>query len=277
MGQQRQDSLIVRLLWTILALLIVLFWFGPILWMLNISFKTRAQISVSTPTFIFEPTLQNYQAIFTQVPLLRYLINSLIIAVSTTLITLLFASMAAYAFTRFEFRARNPILMWVLSLRMLPTIAIVVPFFILFQRLHLLDTYHGMIIAYLPMTLPFAIWLLYGFMREVPRSLDEAAILDGCSYWRTFTEIILPVALPSLAVTGIFTFILVWNEFLLALILTGTEVKPLAVGISEFVLSYEVLWGQLSAASMVLLLPLLIIVYLLQKYIVQGMTLGAVR
>jgi multiple sugar transport system permease protein len=277
MSQERQDTLTGRLLWTAFAVVVALVWLGPILWMLNISFKTRAQIAVSTPTFIFQPTLRNYQAIFTEVPLFSYLTNSFIIATSTTLITLLFASMAAYAFTRFEFSGRNPILIWVLSLRMLPAIAIVVPFFILFQRLRLLDTYYGMVIAYLPMTIPFAIWLLYGFIREVPRSLDEAAILDGCSYWRTFTEIILPVALPSLAVTGIFTFILVWNEFLLALILTGTQVKPFSVGMSEFVLSYEVLWGQLSAASMVFLVPLLVVVYLLQRYIVQGMTLGAIR
>lgn len=277
MNQERQDTFTGRLLWTALAVVIALVWLGPILWMLNISFKTRAQIVVSTPTFIFQPTLQNYRAIFTEVPLLSFLTNSFIIAAGTTLLTLLCASMAAYAFTRFEFSGRNPILIWVLSLRMLPTIAIVVPFFILFQRLHLLDTYHGMIIAYLPVTIPFAIWLLFGFFRELPRSLDEAAILDGCSYWQTFTEIILPLALPSLAVTGIFTFILVWNEFLLALILTGIQVKPFSVGISEFVLSYEVLWGQLSAASMVFLIPLLVVVYLLQRYIVQGMTLGAIR
>jgi multiple sugar transport system permease protein len=276
-GEERRSTRTGRILWTSFAALVVLIWLGPILWMLNISFKTRAQISVKTPTFLFTPTLKNYEAIFTEVPLLKYLTNSLIIATSATVVTLVLASMAVYAFTRFDFKGRGGILNWVLSLRMLPTIAVVVPFYILFQRLNMLDTYHGMIIAYLPMTLPFAIWLLYGFVRELPKTLDEAAILDGCGYWKTFSEIIMPLSLPSLAVSGIFTFILVWNEFLLAMIMTGYETKTVAVGMSEFILSYEVVWGQLAAASMVFLLPLLLVVFLLQRYIVQGMTLGAIR
>jgi multiple sugar transport system permease protein len=276
-ADDRRGTRTGRALWTAFAAVVVLVWLGPILWMLNISFKTRAQISVKTPTFLFTPTLRNYEAIFSEVPLLKYLTNSLIIATGTTLITLVLASMAVYAFTRFEFKGRSGILNWVLSLRMLPTIAVVVPFFILFQRFKMLDTYHGMIIAYLPMTLPFAIWLLYGFVREIPRTLDEAAILDGCGYFKTFREIIMPLSLPSLAVSGIFTFILVWNEFLLSLILTGQQTKTVAVGMSEFILSYEVVWGQLAAASMVFLLPLLLVVFLLQRYIVQGMTLGAIR
>lgn len=264
-------------LWLALLLLVVLVWLGPVLWMSNISLKTRAQIVVPEPTFVFYPTLQNYIAIFRNGNLIRYAANSFIVASVTTALTLLLASLTAYSLARFTFPGRNGLLMWVLSLRMIPSIAVVVPFYVMYQRLHLLDTYTGIVLAYLPMTLPFAVWLLYSFIRDVPVVLDEAAMLDGCGPWRTLFEVILPVSLPSLAVTAIFTFILCWNEFLLALILTANRAKTLTVGMSEFVLSYEVLWGEISAAAMVMLLPLLVAVLLVQKYIVKGMTLGAVR
>lgn len=264
-------------LWLLLTSLVVLFWLAPVLWMFNISLKTRAQIAVPVPTFLFRPTLENYTAIFQNGNLVRYAMNSLIIASVTTVITVLLAALSAYGLARFTFRGREGLLTWILSLRMMPAIAVVVPFYIMYQRLGLLDTYPGIVLAYLPVTLPFAIWLLYSFIRDIPIVLDEAAMLDGCGPWRTFLEIVFPVSLPSVAVTAIFTFIVCWNEFLLALILTANRAKTLAVGMSEFILSYEVLWGQISAAAIVMLLPLLVLVYLVQRHIVKGMTLGAVR
>lgn len=276
-GDERRPGRAHEILWLALVGLVVLIWLGPVLWISNISLKTRAEIAVPVPSFIFRPTLENYAAILENPNLVRYAANSLIIASVTTVITIALASLAAYGLARFTFRGREGLLTWILSLRMMPVIAVVVPFYIMYQRLGLLDTYAGIILAYLPVTLPFAIWLLYSFIRDVPVVLDEAAMLDGCGPWRTFLEIVLPVSLPSVAVTAIFTFIVCWNEFLLALILTANRAKTFAVGMSEFVLSYEVLWGQISAAAMMMLLPLLVIVYLVQRHIVKGMTLGAVR
>jgi len=276
-GDERRPGRAHEILWLVLVGLVVLIWLGPVLWISNISLKTRAEIAVPVPSFIFRPTLENYAAILENPNLVRYAANSLIIASVTTVITIVLASLAAYGLARFTFRGREGLLTWILSLRMMPVIAVVVPFYIMYQRLGLLDTYAGIILAYLPVTLPFAIWLLYSFIRDVPVVLDEAAMLDGCGPWRTFLEIVLPVSLPSVAVTAIFTFIVCWNEFLLALILTANRAKTFAVGMSEFVLSYEVLWGQISAAAMMMLLPLLVIVYLVQRHIVKGMTLGAVR
>jgi ABC-type glycerol-3-phosphate transport system permease component len=147
----------------------------------------------------------------------------------------------------------------------------------LFRQFRMHDTYAGMIIAYLPLTVPFALWLLYGYMRDIPPELDEAAALDGCSAWHLFWWVILPASRASMAVAAIFTFIAAWNEFLLALILTGSNTKTFTVGMSEFILSYEVQWGQLCAATTLFLVPLLGAVYVLQRHIIRGLTMGAVQ
>ena len=153
----------------------------------------------------------------------------------------------------------------------------VVPYYLMFRQLHLLDSYAGLIAAYLPVTVPFAVWVLNGYMRDIPLDLDEAAALDGCTPWTVFWRIVLPVSRAAIAVAAIFTFITAWNEFLLALILTGSHTKTFAVGMSEFVLSYEVQWGPLCAATALFLVPLLATVYLLQAHIVRGLTLGALH
>jgi multiple sugar transport system permease protein len=156
-------------------------------------------------------------------------------------------------------------------------VAVVIPYYVLASNLKLIDTYTVLIIVYMAFGLPFAVWLMRGFFAEIPRELDQAAMLDGYSYLAVLRKIIIPLAMPSIAVTAIFTFIFSWNEFLLALLLTDTDAVTVPVQISKMILAYQVLWGELSAAGVIALLPLLFVVFALQRYIVRGLTLGAVK
>jgi len=266
-----------RQLTVVFTLIVVLTWLLPIFWLINVSLKTQKQLFVATPTFIFEPTFENFSVAVLQYGILWNALHSFIIASGTTVITLFLAILFIYGITRFRFRLRNPLLMWILNLRMLPPIAIVIPFYVVYTNIGLIDTYGGMIIAYLPLTLPLAVWLLYGFAKELPASIDEAALIDGASRWQIFRDMTFPLMRPALAVAGTFTFLEVWNEFVLALILTGPKTKTVPIGLSEFITEHAVEWGPMAAAALMLLVPLLVVTYFLQHSLVRGLTLGAVR
>jgi len=261
----------------ILVILIVMIWLTPVYWLAVVALKTQAQLFVPTPTFIFTPTLENFALAINRFGILWNALNSLIIASGATAITLIFAMLLVYGLTRFRFAGRMPLLMWILNLRMLPPIAIVIPFYIVYSQVGLIDTFPGLIIAYLPMTLPLAVWLLYGFAQDLPRSIDEAARLDGASHWRVFVDMVLPLMRPAIAVAGTFCFLEIWNEFTLALILTGSRTKTVPIGMSQFLTEHSIEWGPMSAAALMLLVPLLVITYFLQRSLVRGLTLGAVR
>jgi multiple sugar transport system permease protein len=256
---------------------VLLAWLTPIFWLVNVALKTQAQLFVRTPSFIFTPTFENFGIAIFQYGILRNALHSFVIAAASTALTLVLAMLFVYGITRFRFQFRNPLLMWILNLRMLPPIAIVIPFYVLYSDVGLIDTYRGMVLAYLPLTLPLAVWLLYGFAQELPLSIDEAALIDGANRWQIFRDMIFPLMRPALAVAGTFCFLEVWNEFVLALILTGPNTKTVPIGLSEFITEHAVEWGPMSAAALVLLLPLLFVTYFLQGSLVRGLTLGAVR
>ncbi len=260
-----------------LAVLITMAWLLPIYWLVNVALKTQAQLMVPKPTFIFTPTMENFGIAIFQYGILWNAFNSLVIASFATAFTLFFAMIFVYGLTRFEFRFKNPLLMWILNLRMLPPIAIVIPYYVFYSNVGLIDSYTGMILAYLPLTLPLAIWLLYGFALEIPRSIDEAALMDGADRWQVFRDMTFPLMSPALAVAGTFCFLEVWNEFVLALILTGSRTKTVPIGLSQFITEHSVEWGPMAAAAIMLLLPLLFITFFLQRSLVRGLTLGAVR
>lgn len=266
-----------RRITVILALLVVTAWLAPVYWLVNVALKTQSQLFVPEPTFIFEPTFENFSIAIFEYGIFWNALHSLIIASAATAITLLLALLFVYGITRFEFRFKNPLLMWILNLRMLPPIAIVIPFYVFYSQVGLIDTYTGMTLAYLPLTLPLAVWLLYGFAQEIPRSIDEAALMDGAGRWQIFKDMIYPLMRPALAVAGTFCFLEIWNEFVLALILTGSRTKTVPIGLSQFITEHSVEWGPMAAAALMLLLPLLVITYFLQRSLVRGLTLGAVR
>lgn len=260
-----------------LAVLVTVAWLLPVYWLVNVALKTQAQLMVAKPTFVFTPTFENFGTAVFQYGILWNALNSLIIACLATAIALFFAMLFVYGITRFEFRAKNPMLMWILNLRMLPPIAIVIPYYVFYSNIGLINSYSGMIFAYLPLTLPLAIWLLYGFAQEIPRSIDEAALMDGADRWQIFRDMTFPLMRPALAVAGTFCFLEIWNEFVLALILTGSKTKTVPIGLSQFITEHAVEWGPMAAATILLLVPLLVITFFLQRSLVRGLTLGAVR
>jgi len=259
------------------AVAVVLVWLFPLLWILLTSLKTRPDIFSRIPLFAFAPTLDNYIAVLSRSEFTEGLINSVKTAGLTTLIAVLVGPLAAYPLARLQFRAREQILFWVLSLRMLPTVAIVVPFYLILYYLGLRDTLLGLVMAYLSFSLPFVIWMLVGFVRDLPKELDDAAFIDGCSHWHLLWLVHLPLLRPALAVVAIFTFVFAWNELVLALMLTEVDAKTVPVAIIGMVQPDNIPWGEIAAGSILTLLPMMIVVFALQRHIVRGLTLGAVR
>ena len=256
---------------------LVALWLFPIYWLILTSFKPTEEIDRAVPVFIFRPTLENYGDLFARFNFFHILQNSLVITCVTTVAVIAAGLLAAYALARMRVPGGKHIALWILSLRFIPTIAVGIPFYLMWQRLNLLDTYAGLILVYVAFNLPFAIWLLRGFLVELPLDLDEAATMDGLSRFQIVRRIILPVALPGVAATAIFTFVFTWNEYLMALLLTAVRSTTVPVTVSKFIMAYAILWGDVSAAAVIELVPMLIIVFLLQRHIVRGITLGAVK
>ncbi len=222
--------------------------------------------------------LDHYRALFRERDFWTPLRNSLVVAGSTTLLCVTVGALAAYALARLRFRGRHVVLAFVLAVSMFPQIAIVSPLFLLLRALHLIDTYPGLVLPYMTFAMPLAIWLLVGFFRQLPPDLEEAALVDGASRWQAFWRVLLPLAAPGLATTGILTFIYSWNEFLFALSFTlGPERQTVPVAIALFRGQYQVPWGQILAAAVVATLPVTALVLAFQRRIVQGLTAGAVK
>jgi multiple sugar transport system permease protein len=277
--QSRGEPSWARWIGNTAVILIVLIWLFPVYWIVATSLKKPGDIVNPSPSFIFfDHTLDNYRTIFGPTyTFADVVLNSFIIASCVTVLVILLAIPAAYSLARWDTKGSERIAMWILSLRMLPPVAVVIPYYVLATHFELIDTYAVLIIVYMAFGLPFAVWLMRGFFAEIPRELDQAAMLDGYSYLAVLRKIIIPLAMPSIAVTAIFTFIFSWNEFLLALLLTDTKAVTVPVQISKMILAYQVLWGELSAAGVIALLPLIFVVFALQRYIVRGLTLGAVK
>ncbi len=256
---------------------VVLFWLFPVYWIVLTSLKPIVEINSAIPSFVFKPTLENYRDLFGQFEFSAVLFNSIAVTVVTCFVVIVLGVMAAYALARMKVPGEKHISLWILSLRFLPPIAVAIPFYIQWQDLQLLDTYPGLILVYVAFNLPFAIWLLRGFLADVPIELEEAALLDGLTRLQILRRVVVPVILPGLASTSIFVFVFTWNEYLMALMLTSVQTVTAPVAISKFVMPYTILWGDLSAAVVIQLVPMLAVVFLLQRHIVRGMTLGAVK
>ncbi len=256
---------------------VVLVWLFPVYWIVLTSLKPVREINSKVPVFRFSPTLDNYRDLFVRFGFAKVLTNSIVVTVVSSLVVMVIAILAAYALARMRVPGEKHVALWILSLRFIPVIAVGIPFYLEWQQLQLLDTWLGLILVYIAFNLPFAIWLLRGFLGDVPFELDEAALLDGLSRLQIIRKIVLPVALPGIASTAIFTFVFTWNEYLMALLLTSVDAVTVPVTIAKFIMPYTILWGDLSAAVVIQLVPMLIVVFLLQRHIVRGMTLGAVK
>jgi multiple sugar transport system permease protein len=262
-------ALVLAVLWTIF----------PIYWTIATSFKSGEMLFNWPPTYFpFPPTLANYVYIFALQPITRFMANSAIVAVASTPVSVALAALAAFGFSRFQFRGRNALMFLFLAVRMLPALIIALPLFIIFRSLGLHDTLLGLIIVYTAFNLPFNIWLLQGFFAEVPKELEDAALIDGCSYWQLFQKIMLPLIAPGLVASAIFCLLLAWNEFAFALTLTYTiKSQTLPIAIAGMTNDRGTLFGSMGAVGTVATLPVLAFAVYVQKYLVQGLTAGAIK
>lgn len=250
--------------------------FPPLVLFLT-SIKTELEALSFPPKWIFLPTLKNYAEIFQTSPLVGYALNSLIVASVNTGVSLVLGSMAAYSLARFKFRGSDNIAFWILSIRMMPPVAAIIPIYVLMKNLGILDTPWCLVITYLTFNLPFVVWMMKGFFEDIPRAIEESALIDGCSQFGVFRRIALPLAAPGLAATAILAFIFSWNEFLFALILTGTKAVTLPVGIIGYMKETGINWGYMTAGGVLALIPVIIFTILVQKHLVKGLTLGALK
>lgn len=262
---------------TILILLIYLF---PVYWMIITGFKVEKEY-LTWPPILFTKnlTLENYRNIFFSKSMFFYLRNSIIIVSVSTILSLFIGSFAAYGLARLGFRKnfKKNLSFWILSLRMMPPIIFLVPIFIIFSSIKLNDTFVGMILIYTFLNLSFVVWMMRGFFNDLPISIEEAALIDGCNRWGVFFKIAIPLAAPGLAATGIFCMIFSWNEFLIAVQLTSFKSNTITTLISSFITDRGLYWGQMCAAGTVAALPMIIISLFIQRYLVKGLTLGAVK
>ena len=241
------------------------------------SVKTQSQIFSTQWSWFITPTLDNYRSVIEENNVDRYMMNSLKISISATLITLMLGTMCAYAMARFRFLGREPLSYSTLILRTLPPAVLAVPVFVIWQAWGIGDTLSGVVLVYVALNLPFTIWLLYGFIDQLPIELEEAAAIDGCGPFRVFYKIVLPLIKPGLAAAAIFTFRLAWNEFILSFILTNRVTRTLPASISNFITDSGVEWGKIMAAGVLIALPPLIFTFVAAKQIITGLTAGAVK
>lgn len=263
-------------LFNLAVCVVVLIAVFPFVYMLTVSLKPRV-LTYDPSVWVFKPTLANYMAIFQERNLIHFAKNSLIVVIATTVISLVLGSLAAYGFARFSFKRKEDLAFWILSLRMLPPMATVIPFFVLARLTGTLDTHLVLILSYMTFNIPFSIWMMRGFFEEIPRQIEEAALVDGCSHRQVLIRILLPLALPGLTATAIFCVIQSWNEFTFALFLTGVNARTLPTTVTFFLSVTGVIWGEMAAVGVVTALPVLIFAMLVQKYMIRGLTFGAVK
>lgn len=261
----------------IFLILIVIVWVFPIFWIFINSFRSSQAIISKEITLFFKPTFEHYILVFTKHPFFRYLINSTVVAIFTTVISVLCGSLAAYSLARFNTGGRNYAL-WIISSRMLPPAVLVIPFYIMFRELGILNTWYVLIIAYTTFNLSFVVLVMKGFFEEVPVELEEAALIDGASRISAFFKITVPLAKPGIIACSIFCLIFSWNEFLFALILSVSKnSKTLPVAAGDFITAYAINWGPLFACGVIILIPVIVFTLIVQKYIARGLTLGALK
>jgi ABC-type glycerol-3-phosphate transport system permease component len=261
-----------------LAALLLAVWAFPVLWALLTSFKTERDVLAYPPTVIFDPTLSNYRDVmFGSASLLPNLWSSTIVAGVSTLLTLLFAVPAAYALARLDLPAKRASGFYVLATQMLPPVGLIIPYYLVLQRVGGLDTYGGLIAIYLTFSLPFAIWLMVSYFEDIPREMEEAALLDRAGRLRALWYVILPQVRGGIAVTTIFVFLNAWNEFLFAVVLGGNRVRPVTVAMFNYISVEQTLWAKLAAGAMLAMAPVIVLGLLAQRHIVKGLTVGAVK
>lgn len=249
----------------------------PMYWIFMTALKTPIQAMARPPLFIFEPTLANFAKVIGNPDIWAYFASSTIVAAGSSLLTLALGAPAAYILARYSFRGRGDFGFWLLSSRMTPPVAMLIPFFVLYYQIGLLDTHLGLILAHVTLNISIVVWLLRGFFSELPREIEEAASLDGDNHFQVFARITLPLAMPGLISVGILIFLLSWNEFLFALVLGDSAVRTVPVGLYGFIGYQTIAWAELSASASLLIIPVILFILVFQRHLIRGLTMGAYR
>ncbi len=259
----------------------------PVVWVFSLAFKETSQILTWPPQFIFNPTLANFQALFSgltgsltgssTVDFLQNFVNSIIISLGAVVLSVLVGVPATYAIARYKFKGKEDLAFTILSFRFAPELMVIIPIYIFFQRLRLLDTYTGLIWVYQLITLPMIVWILRGYIEDVSRELEEACWLDGFGRVRTFFRVILPLIRPGIAASGLLAFIYAWNNFVFAVLLGGSRTAPVTVGAMQFISADALRYGDMAAAIVLAAVPALALAFYAQKHLIRGLSLGAVK
>jgi multiple sugar transport system permease protein len=281
MKEKRGNQFLIYLGMLALAVFIL----APIIWIVMMSFKTSIDVVSVPPKFIFTPTLDNYLALFgigkvglvTGSAFLSYFKNSLILSVGSVLLSLLLGLPAAYAIARLRFAAKEGLAFTFLSFRFVPEITIILPLYVVYQKLHLYNTFLGLILVYQLISLPLVIWMMRSYFEEIPIAIEQAARTDGYSWASAFFRLVLPLAAPGMAATLVLAFIFCWNNFVFGLMLGGVSTQPVTVGLLSFMGTNEIQWGLMAAATVIAIIPEMTMALAVQRYMIRGLTFGAVK
>lgn len=273
-NRRRMQQVLVVALQIILAIVVLM----PFFWMFSVSLKPATEpFAIPARLWPQHPTLNNYASAF-RPEFQRYFLNSIVVSLSTLIITVPLALLAAYSFTRFQIRLLSAFLVGIIIAQMFPSSAIIIPIYTMVKATNLLNTYPALIIAYITVTLPVAIWMMRGFLANLPLTLEEAAAIDGATPLRAFVEIILPLCRPGIVATAVFVIIVTWQEFLFALSFTSTrEMRTLPVGMNDYIGQYGIRYGDLMASSVLVSIPVILVFFFLQRHFVAGLTAGSVK
>lgn len=249
----------------------------PLFWVALMAFKTNVDIIAVPPKFFFTPTLDNFREVLGQGDFLNYYRNTFIIAAGAVALTLVVGTPAAYVLARYDFKFKEDLAFTFLSFRFAPELAVIIPLFVIFQRLNLYDSYLGLILIYQAITLPLLIWLMRGYFEDVPKDIEQAAKVDGAGFWEIFTRIAIPLVLPGIAAAAVLAFIFSWNSMVFGLVLGGRETYPVTIGLLGYMGYQNVDWGPMAAATMVTIVPEFILASFVLRSLVRGLTFGAVH
>ena len=276
MMRYRKRPLWKRIARWIIYVVVMAFFLFPIFWIFMTSIKSASEFMHSPPIwFPQSPGVGSFERAIA-VGGLQAMRNSFIVSIATTLLALVIGSLAGYGLARYEVGGQN-LPFFFLSQRFLPPVVVIFPFLLMFKTLRWIDTYQALIVTYLTFNLPYTIWMMRSFFKEIPREIEESALVDGATPWTTFWRVAMPLAAPGLVATGIFCFIFSWSEFFFGLTLTNTRATPLSVFLPGLFGKQMIMWGEVGALSVMAVLPLFILSFIVQRYLVRGLTMGAVK
>lgn len=269
-----KQTMPIKILFVLLLLLISIPILFPFVWMVMSSFKTQVDIISWPPKFIFSPVLMNYNKVFIEQNFLRYMKNSIIVSMASVVLSLILGLPAAYSIARYK---QQKLSMFILVARLMPGISFLMPWYIVFSRLRLMDSFTALILSHMLICLPLVVWVMSPYFDSVPRELEEAAMVDGLTQQRAFIKILLPLSGPGVVTATTLSFIFSWNNFMFSQVLSQQKTRTLPIAVYNFLSYVEVDWGAVMAAAVVIMAPAIILTMFFQKYVVKGLTMGAVK